>query len=63
MEWECEYRNSRMHGPFTSYFPSGTVLEQGTYTANRKHGEWKEFDESGKVVKTTLYKAGHPIEN
>ena len=63
LEWECEYRNSRMHGPFTSYFPSGKVQEQGSYTANRKHGEWKEFDENGEVVKTTLYKAGQPIEN
>ncbi|QLH31090.1 MAG: hypothetical protein HWD62_00375 [Cyclobacteriaceae bacterium] len=56
------YRGNRQHGTYTKYYPSGKIMEQGEYVANKKHKEWKEFDEEGNVVKTYVFRAGILME-
>jgi antitoxin component YwqK of YwqJK toxin-antitoxin module len=47
-----------MNGTITFYFPSGLVMEKGTYSYGEKHGNWTRYNESNIVTATANYKNG-----
>lgn len=45
-------------GEYTTYYPDGTRLLQGTYLEGKKHSSWYHFNEDGSIRLIKVYRAG-----
>jgi antitoxin component YwqK of YwqJK toxin-antitoxin module len=53
-----EYQEESLHGPYTEWFISGQVKEEGHYKMGMKNGEWKAYYSDGQIrsVKNYVYR-------
>jgi antitoxin component YwqK of YwqJK toxin-antitoxin module len=49
------YLNNKMHGTWTSYYPSGKTQAIVKFKNGLRHGKWSFFDESGRVLMVVTY--------
>jgi antitoxin component YwqK of YwqJK toxin-antitoxin module len=46
------------HGPFASYYKTGSVASEGSYQHGAEHGAWRDFHENGQVAAEGSYELG-----
>jgi antitoxin component YwqK of YwqJK toxin-antitoxin module len=54
----CEREDGRYHGPYTRWFASGDLSEEGTYVDGKRDGVWTWWYTSGAVLEQSSWKAG-----
>ncbi len=52
------YRADRLHGDYTTYFPSGALAISGGYRKGRRHGRWTQYRPSGEVSSIRVFRRG-----
>jgi antitoxin component YwqK of YwqJK toxin-antitoxin module len=50
------YKNGKLNGLRTVYFPNGKLAEQTTFVNNLKQGTYKKFTETGIVLEESFFK-------
>ncbi len=50
------YKNGKLEGLRTVYFPNGKIAEQINYVNNLKEGAYKKYTESGIVIEESFFK-------
>ncbi len=55
---EETYKNGKLEGVRTVYFPNGKIAEQINYVNNLKQGVYKKFSENGIVLEEAIFKNG-----
>lgn len=53
------YENGVKHGPYTWYFETGQLFEEGTYVDGRLHGPYRAYWENGELYEEGTYHQGH----
>ena len=53
---EETYKNGKLEGVRTVYFPNGKIAEQINYANNLKQGVYKKFSENGVVLEEAIFK-------
>lgn len=53
---EESYKNGKLEGVRTVYFPNGKIAEQINYANNLKQGVYKKFSENGVVLEEAIFK-------
>lgn len=49
------YLNGKMHGTWTSFYPSGKKQAVVKFRQGKKHGKWTFFDQQGRTTVTVTY--------
>lgn len=61
-EWIAWYRTCvQNHGPLYVWRDENLV-SKGSFVNGKRHGDFTEFDDDGKVVRTTKYVDGQPVQ-
>ena len=49
------YQNGKMHGTWTSFYPSGTKQAVVKFKNGMKHGKWLFYDHQERIITTVTY--------
>lgn len=55
------YLNSKMHGTWTSFYPSGKKQAVVKFRDGKKHGKWIFFDQEGRTTLVVTYENDRKI--
>jgi antitoxin component YwqK of YwqJK toxin-antitoxin module len=50
------YKNGKLEGSRSVYYPSGNIAEEISYQNNIKNGLYKSFSENGIILEQSIYK-------
>jgi antitoxin component YwqK of YwqJK toxin-antitoxin module len=52
------YKDDKLNGKSTTYYPGKGVMSESYYNNGRQHGVWKIYNEKGEVIKKIEYQNG-----
>jgi antitoxin component YwqK of YwqJK toxin-antitoxin module len=55
---ELTVKNGQAEGPAFYFYPSGKLMETGSFAANQKNDKWVRYTEKGNISAIAFYSAG-----
>ncbi|MCF0210634.1 MAG: hypothetical protein HUK18_04905, partial [Bacteroidales bacterium] len=61
--YTCTYKNDKMNGVYTEYYPTKKVKVKGQYKDNNKEGQWIVYNSFEQTVQKLTYKNDKLVED